>query len=64
MSCRLFLIFKTMGELFRPDLNKFIVLDSTGNLVRGNFATYKQASNFRNMNNPSWIVSRNPFNRF
>lgn len=50
-------------EQYRPDINKFFVLDSTEHIVKG-FETYKQASNFRNMNNPAWIVSRNPFNKF
>lgn len=52
-----------MNETFRPDINKFFVLDKTQHIVRA-FSTYAQASNFRNMNNPSWVVSRNPFNRW
>lgn len=52
-----------MGEKFRPDLHKFFVIDNTDNIVRS-FDSYKKASNFRNMHNPSWVVSRNPFNRF
>ena len=50
-------------DIFRPDINKFFVLDNTEHIIRG-FESYKQADNFRNMNNPSWIVSRNPYSRY
>lgn len=52
-----------MNETFRPDINKFFVVDTTDTIVQG-FSTYKQADNFRHMTNPSWSVSRNPFNKW
>lgn len=52
-----------MNEIFRPDINKFFVVDTTDHIVQG-FEDYKKADNFRHMNNPSWTVSRNPFNKF